>query len=371
MKKKLSVVSVPLKERRYEVVIGENLFGMKLKSLKPQKSKKAVLVSDERLEKQREVVKAQLSLLGWDVYEISVLAGEGLKDFEKMNFFYAELLKARADRHTTLFALGGGSIGDAAGFVASTYMRGIRWVGLPTTLLAQVDSSIGGKTAVNHALAKNLIGTFHQPSAVYCDLQFLRTLSKREMVSGLGEVIKYGLIYEPKLFSYIQKNWHAALQFNTTVLQHLVKSSVQIKAKKVGADEFDRKGLREALNFGHTFAHALESVTDYKVFQHGEAVIWGQRFALAVSALQGHLKKKDWQICDEFLARIEVPQLPTHAGFENYYSAMMKDKKIVDGKVRFVLLKKMGRVVLDKNVEKTTLLKAYEWLVKGEANYGG
>lgn len=367
--KKQTTVKLKLRERSYDIVIGAGAFSSKNKLLKPVGSKKAVLISDERLVLQREKVIKTLTDLGWSVVEISVIAGESFKDFEKIYSIYGEMLKAKTDRHATLFALGGGSIGDAAGFIASTYLRGIRWIGLPTTLLSQVDSSIGGKTGINHKQGKNLIGTFYQPSAVICDIDFLKTLSKREIISGLGEVVKYGLVFDKKFFSYFKKNWRKALTAESSVLQELIKRSVTWKAKKVASDEFDRKGIREALNFGHTFGHALETVSNYK-YQHGEAVIWGMRFALALSKVRGHMGKKSWQDADQFLAEIDVPELLTDVSFEAYRDIMLKDKKVINSKIRFVLLKEIGRVVLDHGVDEKSMKAAFELVLNEDTNYG-
>ena len=197
--KKPEVVQVKLRERSYSVVVGSEAFNIKNKLLKPVGSKKAILISDERLVQQRQSVISALTALGWKVHEISVIAGEGFKDFDKIYSIYGEMLKAKADRHSTVFALGGGSVGDAAGFIASTYLRGVRWIGLPTTLLGQVDSSIGGKTGVNHSAGKNLIGSFYQPALVVCDLNFLKTLSLlldlMMFVLGKWRYLKHQVLY--------------------------------------------------------------------------------------------------------------------------------------------------------------------------------
>lgn len=350
----MSKVKVSLGKRSYEVVVGSGLVD-KLGKLYKGDSKRAVLISDKALVSHRARVLKALEKSGWNITEIAVDAGERLKDFEKIYPIYGEMLKAGIDRSSTLFALGGGSVGDAAGFIASTYLRGISWVGLPTTLLGQVDSSIGGKTAVNHAEGKNLVGTFYQPSLVICDLDFLKTLSKREVISGLGEVIKYGITYDRKFFNYIQKNWQRAVNLDPKVMKELVLRSAEFKAKAVGRDEFDKKGTREVLNFGHTFGHSVEKVTSYS-FQHGEAVIWGMRFALALS--KPRLKTKTYNEISEFLKSIEVPKLPK-AKPQDFFTPMKKDKKAKEGRVRFVLLKDIGKPVLDRNISEENLHQAF------------
>lgn len=354
-------VRVSLGARSYDVHIGAGLATRLAALYRGADSKRAVLISDERLTEHRESVKAALARDGWNVSEIAVEAGESLKELSQLYPVYGKMLKAGIDRSSTLFALGGGTIGDAAGFVASTYLRGIPWVGLPTTLLSQVDSAIGGKTAVNHPEGKNLIGTFHQPSLVVCDTDFLKTLSRREIVSGLGEAVKYGLTLDPKLLDFLRENWEAAVSCKSDVMTHVVQKSAAIKAKIVAKDEFDRSGVREVLNFGHTFGHALEKVTSYRDFQHGEAVIWGMRFALALSHVKRRLPQKVWTEADGFLATIDVPALPKVAAAD-FFAPMIHDKKAKDGKVRFVLLKKLGETVLDRKIESDDLHKAFELL---------
>ncbi len=348
-------------KRSYDVVIGSGVIDQLGKLVKTD-SKRAVLISDKNLPQHRVRTIKALVAGGWTVFEIAVEAGEGLKDFEKLYPIYGQLLKGGVDRSSTLFALGGGTVGDAAGFIASTYLRGIAWVGLPTTLLGQVDSSIGGKTAVNHALGKNLVGTFHQPALVVCETDFLKTLSKREVVSGLGEVVKYGLTYDRNFFNYIQKNWLAATELNPKVIQTMVAKSAAFKAKAVSKDEFDRKGTREVLNFGHTFGHALESVTAYRGFQHGEAVLWGMRFALALS--KSKMKADTYKEAKKFLFSVELPPLPDVKP-ESFFTPMKKDKKAKDGKVRFVLLKDIGRTFLDRNISELDLEDALKEVKRG------
>jgi 3-dehydroquinate synthase len=370
--KKESRTQVQLGARSYSIFVGpgvSNRLGQVLSELQSPtgciQSKRGILLADERLTRPAKKVLAVLRKSGWKMDVIKLAAGESLKDFQSILPIYGDFLKLGIDRSSTVFVLGGGTLGDAGGFLASTYLRGVSWVGIPTTLLAQVDSSIGGKTGVNHALGKNLIGTFHQPALVICDTNFLKTLSLREIISGLGEVIKYALIYDKELFVYLNKHWRAALDLNSKVLSKLVHESLYWKAKVVAADEWDRKGRREVLNFGHTFGHALEAATNYEIFQHGEAVIWGMRFAIYLSEIKGHLSLNQAKAITAFLNMIEVPALPKHIGFDQLTQAMAKDKKKHDGRIRFVLLKRLGRAVLDVTVTRDDLEKAYRKLLVG------
>jgi 3-dehydroquinate synthase len=349
-----------LGDRSYDLRVGAGAIGKIGAFL--GKPGRAFLISDERLRGARARTRASLTRAGWRVEELPVAAGERLKDFRAVYPLYGELLKRGADRSATLFALGGGSVGDAAGFVAATYLRGIRWVGLPTTLLAQVDSSVGGKTGINHAAGKNLIGAFHQPSLVVCDTDFLSTLSARERVSGLGEIVKIGASLDARLLAYLRANLERLLRREPGPTARAIQSALAWKCRLVSRDELDRSGVREVLNFGHTFGHALEAETGFHRYQHGEAVLWGMRFAVALSEVRGHLR--DGSALDEFLSRLEVPRLPRALSAARILSHMKKDKKLRDGRVRFVLIKAEGRAVLDHEVRERDLLHAFDKLLE-------
>ena len=359
-------VRMSLGARSYDVQIGSGAIAQTPKWLKKTPSKRAFVISDEKLTRARESTVGALSRDGWEVHEIPVQAGESLKDIEAVYPIYGKLLDGKANRESVIFALGGGSIGDAAGFIASTYLRGIAWVGLPTTLLSQVDSSVGGKTGINHTSGKNLIGTFHQPCLVVCDTDFLSTLSRREVVSGLGEVIKYGFIFDPRFLVFLQKNTERILALDSKVLSQVVRKSIQWKCRAVARDEHDRKGVREVLNFGHTFGHALEAVTGYSRFQHGEAVIWGMRFALALSCERRRLKRAEWVSMDGFLKSLEVPALPSDFGPAEFIARMVQDKKVRDGRIHFVLLREAGRTVSDGRVKESEIVAAFHRMAEGQ-----
>jgi 3-dehydroquinate synthase len=350
----------------YDIRIGAGAIGklpLWMKGLQRKgAARTAFLISDESLGEARQSTRASLERGGWAVSEIAVRAGEGLKDIQAVFPIFGELLRAGATRDSTLFALGGGSIGDAAGFVAATYLRGIDWVGIPTTLLAQVDSSVGGKTGINHPQGKNLVGAFHQPRLVVCDTDFLGTLGKREIVSGLGEVVKYGIAFDPPFLKYLEARYEDFLALDPGVLAVAVQKSLRWKCAAVSGDVLDRRGTREVLNFGHTFGHALESATGYGVFQHGEAVIWGMRFALALSQVRKRLSARERGRIDSFLARLAAREIPPELGPEALLSPMARDKKVRGGKLHFVLLKNAGKTVPDANVSPDELLAAYRLL---------
>ena len=352
MKKLIVKTPIP-----YPVYIGDGLIAQIPKYLKDFKNKNAFIIADGKLKKSRVLLIKTLKNAGWTVSEIAVTAGEGLKDFKVIYPIYGKLLKLGAKRDSLLIALGGGSVGDAAGFIAATYLRGIAWVGIPTTLLAQVDSSVGGKTGINHEIGKNLIGAFHQPKFVVCDLSTLKTLTKREIISGLGEAMKYGLVYDQKFFSFFRENWKDALGLEAKVLGRIVYESLMHKSLAVGKDEFDVKGIREFLNFGHTFGHAIETVTGYKKFQHGEAVFWGMRFAAALSFIRNQLTEKEFLIIDEFLRTIPLPDFKG-TNLKSIFEVMRSDKKVRNGKIHFVLLKRIGKAVSDSKVSVEDLKNA-------------
>lgn len=362
MKKRSSHISLKVLGQKSSIYVGQkNLLEAK-SDLNKLNSKKAFLVWDRKLVSQKKSVVRGLKKMGWKVADLPVTAGESLKDIKNTYPIFGKLLKLGADRNSVLFALGGGSVGDAAGFIAATYLRGIQWVGLPTTLLAQVDSSVGGKTGINHTDGKNLIGSFHMPRVVICDVETLKTLSRKEVISGLCEAIKYGLVFDKNFYRQCVKSWGAFLKKDQSSLIPVIARSLTWKCHVVAKDFEDRLGAREKLNFGHTFGHALEAVTGYKKFQHGEAVLWGMRFALALSEVRGHLSTKKRIELDDFLKSIPVPKLPPKVTLAQYQKHMQKDKKKRQGKIHFVLLDKLGKTVSDNGVKTSDLQKAFKML---------
>ncbi len=346
----------------YKVIIGKELIS-RIGSIYKSDSKRGILISDRRLKDSRKMALKGLRSSGWFVQELALEAGENIKSFDKIEVVLTAMLKAKLDRDSTVFALGGGSIGDMAGFVASVYMRGIKWVGLPSSLLAQVDSCLGGKTAINHPLSKNLIGSFHQPSLVLCDTELLRSLSVRELISGFGEIVKYALICDPKFYKILEKKSIADLGVDQELMVYLIKHSLSLKANIVVSDEFDRKGLREILNFGHSFGHALESTTGFQKFQHGEAIIWGMRFALAMSVVKELISSEKWKQIDAFLKQIPVPSLPKIKP-STFFRAMQTDKKSSRGRIRMVLLKGVGKTTLAREISEFELNSAFQLMLE-------
>ena len=289
--------------------------------------------------------------------------GETYKNISTACSIYEHLLNGNFDRHSIIIALGGGVVGDTAGFVASTYMRGIKYVHVPTTLLAQVDSSIGGKVAINHPMAKNIIGSFYQPYFVYSDIKTLETLSNEEFANGMAEVIKYALIGDKTLFEFLAQNDPNSIRHNQNLL-HLVSTCAQIKANIVEKDEKEQN-LRMLLNFGHTIGHALESASEYTI-KHGNAVSIGMVVAIKLSVKIGLLKKE----CEnEIINLFQKYKLPTYIkGFEpnEIYDLMKNDKKILNGKVRFILIKSIGKVTICDDVPTKLLLESLREVIVNE-----
>jgi 3-dehydroquinate synthase len=291
-------------------------------------------------------VRALLQQSGTTPLVISVPDGERAKSLKWASHLYDRLLSAKIERGSTLIALGGGVVGDLTGFVASTYLRGVAFVQIPTTLVAQVDASIGGKTGVNHPKGKNLIGTFYQPKLVYIDVAVLKTLPKRELIGGMAEVVKYGVIADPDLFEYVEQHASELLDYDMTALEYIVDRSARIKAGVVRKDEKEA-GLRRILNYGHTLGHAIEAVTGYGRIHHGEAVAIGMQFAAKLSVRLG--------CCNDEVARRQgqlLNRLKLQAGFyqrvsvRSMLSAMALDKKIIEGRVHFILPERIGQVIV-------------------------
>src|SRR3954462_12999916 len=276
------------------------------------------------------------------VFEVVLPDGEEHKDWSTLNLIFDALLSHGCDRKTVLFALGGGVVGDMAGFAAASYMRGVPFVQVPTTLLAQVDSSVGGKTAINHPQGKNMIGAFSQPVRVVCDLDTLATLPARELSAGLAEVIKYGPIFDTAFLDWIEANIDALLRREPQALAHAVRRSCEVKAEVVGQDERE-SGLRAILNFGHTFGHAIEAGLGYGEWLHGEAVGCGMVMGLELSRRLGLVDDVFVQRVTALIARAKLPTVGPALGADRYLALMRVDKKAEGGAIRFIVVEAPGR----------------------------
>jgi 3-dehydroquinate synthase len=346
-------VSVQLGKRSYRILIGGGLLarlGTECRQL--GLGARCAVITDKHVgARYAKAALASLRTAGFDPVLITVPAGETAKRLQTVQACYDQLAAHRLERSSFLVALGGGVVGDLAGFVAATYLRGIPFVQVPTTLLAQVDSSVGGKVGVNLRAGKNLVGAFHQPRLVLCDLDALRTLPPRELRAGLAEVIKYGIIYDARLFARLEKALPKLLRREPAALAAAVARSCEIKAAVVGQDETET-GLRAILNFGHTLGHALEAISGYGEYLHGEAISIGQVAATKLSAGLLGLPPRD-------AVRVErifrAAGLPTRLALsaprrKRLLAAMRLDKKVVGGEVQFVLVKKLGAAIWGQRV---------------------
>lgn len=295
-----------------------------------------------------------LEKAGVAVTSIVLPDGEAYKNAETLNHIYDQLLENHVERKTTLIALGGGVIGDITGFAAASYLRGVPFIQAPTTLLAQVDSSVGGKTGINHPLGKNMIGAFYQPQLVLADTSTLDTLPDPELSSGLAEVIKYGLIRDPEFFAWLEENIELLLARDRQALAHAIFRSCENKAMVVAADEYE-KGTRALLNLGHTFGHAIEAGAGYGQWLHGEAVAAGTILAADLSLRLGLLNPAAVARINNLYRRAGLVRRPPNLGCETYLGLMGLDKKVENGKIRFVLLRNIGSAFLTSDVSKDVL----------------
>ena len=351
-------VNVELQERRYPILIGNGLLQDE-RSYPVKRGERVMIVTNPTVAQfYLDTVIFALKKRGCEVDHVLLPDGEKYKTLESLNLIFTALLQGNHGRDTTIIALGGGVIGDVAGFAASSYQRGVRLIQIPTTLLSQVDSSVGGKTAVNHELGKNMIGAFYQPSMVIIDTHTLGTLPKREVNAGLAEVIKYGAILDYEFFEWLEAHIDELVALNNESLQHCIARCCQIKADVVARDETE-KGDRALLNLGHTFGHTIETHLGYGNWLHGEAVSTGMMMAAALSEQLGDISVADVSRLEKLLARANLPTLsPDSMQPEDYLPHMMRDKKVLAGKLRLVLLKSLGQAYIATDTDKDLVLNA-------------
>jgi len=339
-------INIDLGDRSYPILVGEGLLDDPATWGPVPKSATALIVTNETVAplylKQLQAVLAGRHRA---VHTVALPDGEEYKTWQTLNLVFDALLSNGCDRKTVLYALGGGVVGDMCGFAAASYMRGVPFVQVPTTLLAQVDSSVGGKTAINHPLGKNMIGAFYQPQLVVCDLDTLKTLPERELSAGLAEIIKYGPIADMAFLDWIEANLAALLARRPAALAHAVRRSCEIKASVVGVDEREA-GLRAILNFGHTFGHAIESGLGYGEWLHGEAVGCGMVMAAQLSLRLGLVDTAFEQRLTGLIRDAGLPTRGPRLGAARYLELMRVDKKSEAGEIRFVVIDGPGRAVV-------------------------
>lgn len=338
----MTILTVDLGERSYPIYINNGLLGQ-TELLKQYISGNSALIVSNETVAPLYLEKTQSMLVGLKHESVILPDGEKYKNIEVLNQIYDSLLRNRFDRNTTVIALGGGVVGDMAGFAAASYQRGVHLIQIPTTLLSQVDSSVGGKTGVNHALGKNMIGAFYQPKAVIADTDTLDTLADRELSAGIAEIIKYGLICDPEFFSWLEQNMSALLERNKKALSYAIKISCRTKAEVVAADERE-SGKRALLNLGHTFGHAIENCMGYGEWLHGEAVGAGMCMAAIMSNQMGWMSDSDTQRTINLIEKAKLPtKAPASMTAEQFLDLMSVDKKVMDGVLRLVLMKGIGK----------------------------
>jgi 3-dehydroquinate synthase len=353
----MRTLTVDLGDRSYPIHIGENILGDAKLLLPYVKGGQVCVVTNETVEPM--YLSRLLNVLTEDFTVSTVILpdGECYKTTETLNLIYNKLLEDKHNRTTTLVALGGGVVGDMTGFSAACYQRGVNFIQVPTTLLSQVDSSVGGKTGVNHPLGKNMIGAFHQPNAVLIDPAVLSTLPERELSAGIAEVIKYGLISDSKFFDWLENNMPKLMACDYEALTFAIERSCVNKAEVVAKDEREG-GLRAILNFGHTFGHAIETHQGYGNWLHGEAVAAGMLMAADLSMREGSLSQHDVDRVRNLLVAANLPiTSPANMDAEDFIEIMIVDKKVLNERLRLVLLKSIGEAIITEDFSPVNLRK--------------
>jgi len=341
----MRTLKVSLGDRSYPIYLGEELLSQAGELLREAGcgEKVGIVTNPTVAEHYLKTVQETLGRSGFRVTSVLLPDGEEHKNLKSISAIYDQLIRERFERGSCVLALGGGVIGDLAGFAAATFLRGIPYVQVPTTLLAQVDSSVGGKTGVNHKEGKNLIGAFYQPKAVLIDVGVLYTLPRRELLAGLAEVIKYGIIEDPSLFGLLEEKLERLLVLDRALLEEAIAASCSIKARVVEKDERE-EDYRSVLNFGHTIGHALESLTGYEKFLHGEAVAIGMAQAAAISVRQGVCDEESLRRIQRLIAKAGLPTaIPPDIKLSELVKKMEVDKKASGGKIKFVLCAGIGK----------------------------
>lgn len=350
----MNTLTVDLGDRSYPIFIGAGLLGNSALFTPYIKGRQVLIVTNETVAPLY-LQQVKEALAGYQVDEVILPDGEAYKDLTTLNLIYDALLQKQHNRTTTLLALGGGVVGDMCGYAAASYQRGVNFIQVPTTLLSQVDSSVGGKTGVNHPLGKNMIGAFHQPQCVIADTGTLNTLPERELSAGLAEVIKYGLICDPAFYQWIKENIAALMAREPKALAYAIERSCQDKAEVVAQDETE-SGIRAILNLGHTFGHAIEAHQGYGQWLHGEAVGTGMLMAADLGWRMGHVSSEELRELRSLLQASGLPVVgPLNMSVDDYLSRMQVDKKVLDGRIRLVLLQRIGEAYMTSEVPKDLL----------------
>ena len=359
----MQTISVPLQNRSYPIWIEKGLLTKLPELLKPmnQGQKWVIFSQNEIISLYGNSLYKGLKSAGFQVELVVLPDGEKAKSLNELEGIFSQLIGMDCDRSSTFLALGGGVVGDATGFIAASFMRGVDYIQIPTTLLAMVDSSIGGKTGVNLPDGKNLVGAIWQPKAVVIDIELLKSLQEREITSAMGEVLKYGAILDRNLFEVVAENLNDILNLSKPeLLTEVIGRCAKLKADVVVEDEREG-GKRRILNFGHTIGHALETHFGFETLRHGEAVAYGMLAAGKLSNEDGRLEIEDFELLQTTIKKLPLPKLPEFDA-ENILKIMQRDKKVKDRKINFVLLEAIGKTVIVDSIEKESIIKAMESL---------
>jgi len=347
----MQTLNVDLANRSYPIHIGRHLMTDANLILPHLKRKHVAIVTNTTVAPlYLDQLTKTLQAVGVSVIPIILPDGEAYKNTETLNKIYDVLLQNRCERSTTLIALGGGVIGDLTGYAAATYLRGVPFIQIPTTLLSQVDSSVGGKTGINHPLGKNMIGAFYQPQVVLADIDTLKTLPARELSAGMAEVIKYGLIRDAEFFNWLEAHIEALMALDESAISEAIYRSCRNKAEVVARDEHET-GERALLNLGHTFGHAIENAMGYGVWLHGEAVAAGTMMAADLSQRMGWLTAAEVSRIHALLTKASLPLDAPKLSVDQYLDLMQMDKKVADGKIRLVLQQGIGKSVITSDYD--------------------
>lgn len=358
-------IDVALGERSYPIYVGTNMTALFAPTCQQHGiPRRIVIITDTHIAPHYlKPLEHNLRHFEFEVSSIVIPPGELQKSLQRANAIFTEMLKTSVGRKSAVIALGGGVIGDLAGFIAATYHRGLTFIQVPTTLLSQVDSSVGGKVAVNHPLGKNMIGAFYQPKFVWADMECLRTLPAREVICGLGEIVKYGVIFDAEFFAYLETNVDRVLSLDPGAVMHVQARCCELKAHVVSKDERET-GMRMVLNYGHTVGHALEAAGNFKVFKHGEAVLLGM---MAESFIARELGLIGPEVHERIIALIQrIPLKFNNSSLKTPHilSLMSHDKKSVGGKKRFVLPTRIGEVQVVDTVEQSLIKSSLSYIFR-------
>ena len=360
----MKIVNVDLEERSYPIYIEEGCLNKIGEFLQNHfKGLRVAIITDSIVKNYYyPVVEESIKEKGFEIEMIEMPPGENFKTLSVLESVYDGLIKRNFSRDSVIISLGGGVVGDLAGFAASTFLRGVRFVQIPTTLIAQTDSSVGGKVAVNHRLGKNLIGAFYQPIFVLIDPLVLKTLAQRELNAGMSEVIKYGAIKDLTFFNFIEENFEVLREFeDMEKMEYAILRSCEIKAEVVTKDEKE-SGLRRILNFGHTIGHAIESLTDYKTYLHGEAITLGMIAVGWISKKIEILESEKFSRLENLLKKLNIKSNFKKEDKENLLKAVARDKKVKSGKVHFVLLEDIGKTTIRSDISDDVIIEAFEYI---------